>query len=357
MNHKTVNVEVNNFDYIRIIIATVILLGHFLGHFRIDNPIIYKIAYIVRGVPLFFCLSGFLVARSVERYPLKEFWMRRFFRIFPALWVCVLLNLMIIIFGAGFYPTIKEIILYLVTQLTVFHFYTGSWLSQYGVGVPNGALWTITVDIQFYILVYWFAKRLKDASVKTWMLLLSFLAILAIVLEKFNTLYPEFIYKLLSVSILPFLYIFLFGMMVYYKRDIIIPNLTKYCFPIVALYIVWNFIPSHLIIMFEGVRYNVITTFLLMIALFALAYSGTGKRLKVDYSYAFYLYHMVVLNAIHHFYISRLENNLFAVLIFLITTILTSVFAFLSVHIIDKKLSFSMEKRYFIKKENNHVRF
>lgn len=350
MKEQKVSLNDNYFDIIRLVVAFIILLGHFLGHFSIDNPIIHKMAYIVRGVPLFFCLSGFLVARSVERYPLKEFWVRRFFRIFPALWICVLLNVMIIIFGAGFYPTLKELVLYLLTQLTVFQFYTGSWLSQYGVGVPNGALWTITVDIQFYILVYWFAKRLKDASVKIWVLLLSSLAILAIVLEKFHTLYPEIIYKLLSVSILPFLYIFLFGMMVYYKRDIIIPNLSKYCFPIVILYIVWNFLPSHLTVMFEGMRYNVITTFLLMVALFALAYSGKGKRLKVDYSYAFYLYHMVVLNAIHHFYIGRLENNLFAVMMFLITTILTSVFAFLSVHIVDKKLSFPLEKRYFIKK-------
>lgn len=82
---KKININDNSFDYIRITIAVIILLGHFIGHFQIENQILYKLAYIVRGVPLFFCLSGFLVARSVERYNLREFLEKRFFRIFPAL--------------------------------------------------------------------------------------------------------------------------------------------------------------------------------------------------------------------------------------------------------------------------------
>ena len=60
--------------------------------------------------------------------------------------MCVLLNL-IIILASGVRAGIKDIGIYLSTQMTAFQFYTGDWLRSYGVGTPNGALWTITVDI------------------------------------------------------------------------------------------------------------------------------------------------------------------------------------------------------------------
>lgn len=347
---KKININDNSFDYIRITIAVIILLGHFIGHFQIENQILYKLAYIVRGVPLFFCLSGFLVARSVERYNLREFLEKRFFRIFPALWVCVGINLIIIVCIAGYIPSLKDFFIYLITQFSFLQFYTGSWLSEYGVGVPNGALWTITTDIQFYFVVYYLDKLLRNTSKKVWIGVILFLAVLSLILEKYNNLYPEVVYKLLSVSLLPFLYIFIFGMMIYYKRDIIIPWVVRNSKAIIVLYLLWNFLPETWTAIFNGIRYNIITTFLLMLSLFAIAYSFGSKRLKNDYSHSFYLYHMVVLNFIYHFFIKKLSNDVVSIVIFAIAFLTTSLLAYLSVHIVEKRLTNSLEEYYFNKK-------
>ncbi|MEN9937665.1 MAG: hypothetical protein RLZZ387_4244 [Chloroflexota bacterium] len=43
------------------------------------------------GVTLFFLISGFVIAASLERTPLGTFWFKRLFRLFPAYWVSVAL--------------------------------------------------------------------------------------------------------------------------------------------------------------------------------------------------------------------------------------------------------------------------
>ena len=125
------------------------------------------------------------------------------------MWVCIILNTMIILAIYAVKPSLKEFFIYIVTQFTVFQFFTGGWLRGYGVGVPNGVLWTITVDIQFYILAVWLVKVLKNKSMKTWFLTIGGVALLSLLLERYKMMYPEILYKLLIVSIIPFLYIFL----------------------------------------------------------------------------------------------------------------------------------------------------
>lgn len=96
-----ININDNCFDIIRLACTFTVFFGHFLTHFAIDNELLHGIAYFVRGVPVFFFLSGLFIARSLERYKTSEFLKRRAIRIFPELWVCVLLNLTIILISLG----------------------------------------------------------------------------------------------------------------------------------------------------------------------------------------------------------------------------------------------------------------
>ena len=104
MNSRPVsraNINDNCFDIIRLICTFTVFFGHFLTHFAVENELLHNIAYFVRGVPVFFFLSGLFIARSLERYNTGEFLKRRAIRIFPELWVCVLLNLVIILISLG----------------------------------------------------------------------------------------------------------------------------------------------------------------------------------------------------------------------------------------------------------------
>ena len=46
-------------------------------------------------------------------------------------------------------------------QITIFQYYTPNLLRNFGVGTPNGSLWTIPVELEFYILLPVFFLFLK----------------------------------------------------------------------------------------------------------------------------------------------------------------------------------------------------
>lgn len=302
MNRTAVkaNVDDNCFDIIRLVCTFTVFLGHFLTHFQVDPPLLHSIAYFVRGVPVFFFLSGLFIPRSLERYDTGEYLRRRAVRIFPELWVCVLINLGIIMVCLRGAYSLKDILIYLATQLTAFQFYTGGWLRGYGVGVPNGALWTISVDIQFYIAAIFLSRYLKGKGIKAWNSAIAVGMLLDLALEKGANFYPEIGYSLLQCSLIPFVWIFLIGMCVYYQRDRIIPFIVRYRWAFVVAYFVWALlVPDSVRMLFSGMRYNLVTTVLLLLMVMGLGFSFR-KRLRSDYSYSFYLYHMVVINFIIH---------------------------------------------------------
>lgn len=182
--------------------------------------------------------------------------------------------------------------------MSFFQFYTGGWLKGYGVGVPNGALWTITVDIQFYVIVIFLARWLKTKKIGAWGIVIALTIIIDLLLEKGKWLYPEIIYKLLQCSLLPFIWIFLIGMFIYYNRSKVIPLIIRTKWFFVAIYLVWQcIIPDSIVTIFGGIRYNVLTTILMILSLTGIGFSY-NKRVVHDYSYSFYLYHMVVINFI-----------------------------------------------------------
>ena len=157
-------------------------------------------------------------------------------------------------------------------------------------------------------------------------------------------MYPEILYKLLIVSIIPFLYIFLFGMMTYYFRDSIVTFLEEHTGVIVLIYFVWSFIPEKWTGVFQGPRYNIVTTLLLICAVFAIGYHFGRHRFKIDYSYAFYLYHMVVINVIRHMWIENITTATEFIIVFLVAVLSTVFLGWLSVSLVDKKIGAKWQK-------------
>lgn len=58
-------VDDNCFDIIRAVCTFIIFLGHFLTHFHISNVALNEIAYFIRGVPVFFFMSGLFIFNSL----------------------------------------------------------------------------------------------------------------------------------------------------------------------------------------------------------------------------------------------------------------------------------------------------
>lgn len=95
-------------------------------------------------------------------------------------------------------------------QITIFQYYTPNLLRNFGVGTPNGSLWTIPVELEFYILLPVFFLFLKHISIKV-----KFIA-LFLFSAMFNFLWTSacesgesILDKLIEISIFPYLYAFL----------------------------------------------------------------------------------------------------------------------------------------------------
>lgn len=160
----------NNFDLIRLLAAIQVVIVHGLHHLRLELPAVADHAFdfikAFPGVPIFFMVSGYLVTLSCQRNSLATYAIHRGLRIFPLLWVSSLLLLTILLFsGVG---GTTSLLTWFFGQVTFFQYYTPQELRTFGVGTPNGSLWTIPIEIQFYCLlpfVLYFHRRFGALSI------------------------------------------------------------------------------------------------------------------------------------------------------------------------------------------------
>lgn len=152
----------NSLSLIRLLAALQVMVGHLTHHFNLSLPTpLDNLIGFYNGVPIFFMMSGFLIWFSIERSDsAKHFYSKRFCRIYPELWVAVAVELAILLL---LYNGIewKSFFLFAVGQSTIFQFWTPDSLRGYGLGAPNGSLWTICVIVQFYLIAWPFYKLMK----------------------------------------------------------------------------------------------------------------------------------------------------------------------------------------------------
>ena len=290
----------NNLDLIRISAAAQVALLHSLEHLN-HLPMLRQILGLFPGVPIFFFVSGFLITKSwVNTQNLKTYAINRFLRIYPALIICFFVCIVGLLVLDVLHPNqflSSKLWLWMVAQLSVLQFYNPDFLRGFGVGVVNGSLWTVSVELQFYVLAPLFCLFLKKNKL-AWMLCLF-----AFVILNFAYHYVEndsVILKLIGVSFLPWFYMFLMGavLAVFPELRARILQYPLYLYVvslIVAIGLSWL---AGLPI--EGNRFNALTFVTLVLLVFKLAFTKTEVAKKIlrgnDFSYGLYLYHMPVIN-------------------------------------------------------------
>ena len=332
----------NNFNLLRLIAAMQVLLVHSFNHFEVKSIFIEALK-IVPGVPLFFFISGYLIGGTYIRNFAKGNWVffrNRILRLYPALIICFIISLLLIYFS-GYFETISvsimDFLIWTFNQLTFFQFYNPQFMRGYGVGVLNGSLWTISVEIQFYLLTpiiyFLFRKR------KLFLLLLFVVSLLVNLYFRLFLNWELMIMKLISVSFLPWVYMFLLGYFVSVNYNRVIVQLDKInIFLVLLCYVLSMFlIGSYYKNAMNSI--NPISVFLLAILVIKIA-----KRKiylpkfiadfidKNDLSYGIYIYHMPIINLL--LFIGIL-SNFFNILL---TILFSFVFTFFSWNFIEKKM-------------------
>ena len=250
---------------------------------------------------VFFVISGFLITASLDRNRtnIRRYLVNRVLRIVPALYIAFIMTFMALsYFGFINGETLKNLPFWgwVIGQLTLFQFYTPDVLRPYGVSCPNGSLWTIPVEFVFYLclpVIIWLFRKRKIIGLSLFFLLsVACNAVLA----KIGS--DGLISKLIEVSVLPYLYIFLLGSLLYYTWDKIHGIFEGKAYIFMIIYVLY-------VNLFDGPSYYItsvtvfIANILLCLLTISLAYTlpKIGKILHgFDLSYGLYVYHMVVVN-------------------------------------------------------------
>lgn len=308
------SIRVNNFDLIRLLAAAQVALHHSLDYLKLHHTsamvdAVDRVAGYFPGVPIFFFVSGFLISKSWES---SRTWMdyarNRLLRIYPALILCTILGVGSV-FVLGYLPqaipSMKVFLAWVVAQMTVVQFFNPGFMRDYGVGVLNGSLWTISVELQFYLmipLVYFLCDLRTRRGIAT--LCLVILASLAA-----NTLYwrfdPDhneaFAVKLFGVTFAPWIYMFLIGVLAqrHFNR---LHALLAGRAPLFLLIYLAAAIPTRLIGWTTANDVNPVLYLLLVALVLSAAFTlpTLAERLLVrnDISYGIYVFHMPVVNAL-----------------------------------------------------------
>lgn len=254
---------------------------------------------------------------------------RKFFRLFPQLYIGTVINIVILAIVVPFMLD-RSIIWWALSQLIGLA-NTPSCVKDFATGSINGALWTIFVQIQFFILIALIAPLLKKLKVWGWSIVLV-LTVFCNVFAGFITDRSgnEFVNKLVERMLVPYLLWFMLGAFVYAFREVLLPVLKRW-WPVglIALILVQlGIIPDY------GYYTGVITGTLTPITVIGIGYALPKKRL-FDITYEMFLTHWIILNLIIHFNMFETVGCLGSLVIFIGATILLSLLLKMAARPID----------------------
>jgi peptidoglycan/LPS O-acetylase OafA/YrhL len=307
----------NNFDLLRLLAAIQVAAWHSFQHLHFTSAILNNIIYHTRyflGIPVFFTISGFLVFATYDRHPdLWNYIRNRFLRIFPGLWLCLLFTIAVLAaMGYINHTNIfsRQFWLWLVTQASFLQFYTPDMFRSFGTGNPNGALWTIPVEIGFYVFIpilFWLSQKIR-MSRNAWILVWMALSVAYNIWYqpyKFSAERSPFI-KLVGVTPGPYLFYFLLGAITSNNWEKIKKWYEGKGWFWLAGYCIYCFIFSYWLHKFQPGYwtnlYHFISIVLLSQSVIALAYTHKQLSYKLlhgnDLSFGIYIYHMPVINVL-----------------------------------------------------------
>lgn len=296
----------NNFDLLRLIAAMQVVIMHSFAHLNLGHiPYIHYLLSIFPGVLIFFVISGFLISASYEKSNnVISYCKNRILRIYPALWICFIVSFTSAYIYYHPVASWKEYLPWFCAQLSICQFYNPDFMRGYGVGVLNGSLWTIPVELQFYFVlpfVYFLFQKINWNRLIIYLTLFGFFLINQLYL-KHETVEQGIIYKLFGVSIFPYFSMFFIGIILQKNIWFVKKYLLGRAFYLFIIYIIVCYTLSFFGIHVNGKNINPLSGIILALLIISFAYSDIGIINKIlmgnDISYGVYIYHMIVINVL-----------------------------------------------------------
>jgi peptidoglycan/LPS O-acetylase OafA/YrhL len=212
--------RVNNFDLLRLLAALQVAVVHSIGFLK---PTGYFARLLVAGldrfpgVPIFFVISGVLISKSYEHSDsLRDYLRNRCLRIFPGLWVCLVVSVVVILaLGVGSLGRITpNWLLWWAGQMSIFQNFRATFLEP-PITSLNPSLWTIPIELEFYIVLpalYGILRlRRHRGNMRLLAIALASLAVQLLIVNSHPSVAQVHAYSLLNMTLAPYLWMFLVG--------------------------------------------------------------------------------------------------------------------------------------------------
>jgi peptidoglycan/LPS O-acetylase OafA/YrhL len=302
--------RVNNFDLLRLLAALQVAVVHSIG-------ILKPTGYFARllgagldrfpGVPIFFVISGVLISKSYEHSDsLRDYLRNRCLRIFPGLWVCLVVSVAVILaLGVGSLGRITgpDWLLWWAGQMSIFQNVQATFLEPLSTGL-NRSLWTIPIELEFYIALpalYGILRlRRRHGNMRLLAIALASLAVQLLIVSGNHSVGQARAYSLLQVTLVPYLWMFLAGVSIQRNWSFVCGWLVGRAHWWGLGYLLLCVVAGWLHVGTGG--NNLSPVYLLPLAglIVSLAMSAPQLSDRIlrhhDVSYGLYLYHMLVLN-------------------------------------------------------------
>ena len=332
--------RVNNFDFLRLVFASFVILTHsypLSGQGEADflqQITANQISFSWLGVKRFFIISGFLIFKSMLRAEnLSDYFWKRLLRLFPALLVVLFLT---IILAPSVYdshvPYLHNaaVYSYIPQNLSLYFFQyniPGVFENNPYKGAINGSLWTICYEFSMYVMVALLFVFRKSRFLKY---LVAAMFVASIILLKF---FPGFfnglVFNRIALDSRHF-----YELMAYFVGGML---MTYVNFKNLKLKNAVLFAVTLLIVLSLILKIFSVTGFLLLpIAVILFGTSSTKMINKIgekfgDTSYGIYIYGFPVQQTLMHFF----KMDLLPLMFFSLTV--SIILGWLSWHFIEKK--------------------
>ena len=199
----------NSFNFLRLIFATFVIIQHTFILTGVDNKYVFSkngnFAIGTIGIWGFFAISGFLLSKTISTQAIKPFLFRRFFRIYPAFWVCLFMTSLIasLTHDKEIWPSIRNSLEYMMfnSSAYIFRKVPNHLESQELLGSSlNGSLWSLFPEVFTYLVFAVFWAIFKGTQKQKYILIYFSLFLLSGLIwwnsEVDFTLQKNFIYQL-----------------------------------------------------------------------------------------------------------------------------------------------------------------
>jgi peptidoglycan/LPS O-acetylase OafA/YrhL len=291
----------NNFDLIRLVAAAQVMVKHALVHLGFESHWLTALLSLFPGVPVFFFVSGYLIFQSFHNSrSLRQFALNRVLRIYPALAICFVFALGLVL-ASGYLAPVRlaqrDFAAWAIAQLTLLQIYNWEALRGFGVGALNGSLWTVAVELQFYLLTPLLAWAATRGGERAWALLLA-VGVGANLLMQPDA--QSFGPKLYTVSFPPWLYMFMLGAWLSTRPQWQARLLRAPVWALLGAYVVIGLAGSAVGWRVTGNEINPLSYVLLAALIYRLAFTQPDLSSRLlghnDVSYGVYIYHMPIIN-------------------------------------------------------------